>query len=381
MSTEIGADAPATRRLRRIKGALEWADDRLGLFGLLGRNRASINPALEMESWDAVADGAHNSNTDLIHWNGSFYLAHQTSPYHLGNEESRVVVRRSSDARNWEKVAEFQGLRGELRDPKFGAIGGRLFLYVLGNVLWQAEPYTTFYTLTEDGNSWRPLEPVEPAGWLFWHPRTNDSTTWYVSAYWHEHGKSILLKSGDGIEWSIVSQIYEGERNDETAIEFLPDGRLIATSRLEGTGGIRGDPLASTLIAVSSPPFESWSHIKSRVTRLDGPCLFPHDGKVFAAGRYQPGRLPLVGEQGSVFVRKRTSLFLLEPKRLRRLSDLPSAGDTSYVGAAIVGDSLYLSYYTSRIDRDYPWLLGMFMASNIRMAKISLASLAAVAES
>jgi hypothetical protein len=381
MSTEIEADAPATRKLRRIKRALEWAENPLIRLGLLGRNRAFINPALEMEGWDAVADGAHNSNTDLIHWNGSFYLAHQTSPYHLGNEGSRLVVRRSSDARNWEKVAEFQGLRGELRDPKFAAIGGRLFLYLLGNVLWQPEPYTTFYTLTESGIVWRRLEPVEPEGWLFWSPRTNDSTTWYVSAYWHEHGRSVLLKSGDGIEWSTVSQIYEGERNDETAIEFLPDGRLIATSRLEGTGSMRGDPRASTLIAVSSPPFETWSYIKSRVTRLDGPCLFSHDGKVFAVGRYQPSRLPLLGEQGSVFARKRTSLFLLEPNRLRRLSDLPSAGDTSYVGAAIVGDSLYLSYYTSRIDRDYPWLLGMFMASNIRMAKISLASLTAVAES
>ena len=64
---------------------------------------AFVDPRLEFETWDAVSDGAHNSNTDLIYLNGYFYLVHQTSPYHLGSQQSRLVVRRSRHARSWIK--------------------------------------------------------------------------------------------------------------------------------------------------------------------------------------------------------------------------------------------------------------------------------------
>jgi hypothetical protein len=354
-----------------------------GLRGLvsLRRNRAFISPGLDMETWDIVADGVHNSNTDLVHFKDWFYLAHQTSPWHLGSEESRLIVRRSTDAGHWEKVVEFQAPGEELRDPKFGIIGGRLFLYALKNKAWDPEPYGTVYTSSEDGASWGPMVDIQPEGWLFWSPETVDSETWYVPAYWREHGRSIVLKSNDGINWSKVSQIYEGERNDETAMAFLPDGRMIATLRLEGRGGMRGDREASTLIAVASPPYEQWSYAKSRVTRLDGPCLFSYEGTVFAVGRYQPERLAGLSEQGSIFSRKRTSLFLVREDGLTYLSDLPSSGDTSYSGAVVLGDTTYVSYYTSPIDRDYPWIVGMLSPTDIRMAKISLPSLVRLAES
>jgi hypothetical protein len=369
---------------RGTAGTLKYlglAGGGLLLYWFARPNTALINPGLKMETWDAIADGTHNSNTDLIHWNGSFYLVHQSSPYHFGTERSRLLMWTSPDARHWAKLAEFRAPRGELRDPKFAAIGTKLFLYALGNVRWDAEPYTTFYTFSEDGSYWYPLAQAEPHGWLFWRPKTFDSSVWFMPAYWHEHGKSILLRSDDGIGWSIVSTIYEGERNDETAIEFLPDGRIVATARLEGSGSTFGDARASTLVAVASAPYVNWSCAKSRVTRLDGPRLFSYDGTIFAIGRYQPGRIPLVSEQGSILSRKRTSLFVVREDGLGYLSDLPSAGDTSYAGAAIVEDELYACYYTSPVDRDYPWILGMVTASNIRMAKISLPSLATLARS
>lgn len=366
-------------------GEYGWANRLLSNRPLVGslralaslrRNKAFVNPGLDMESWDVVADGAHNSNTDLVHFNCSFYMAHQTSPWHLASEDSRIIVRRSGDARRWEKVAEFDAPGEELRDPKFAVIGGRLLLYTLRNKTWDPEPYTTAYTSSENGDSWGPLQDIRPDGWLFWSPETFDSTTWYVAAYWHEHGRSILLKSNDGIDWTKVSEIYEGERNDETAIQFLPDGRMLATLRLEGSGRMRGDPDASTMVAAASPPYEEWSRARSRVTRLDGPRLFSHGGQVFAVGRYQPERLAGLSEQGSVFAKKRTSLFLVREDGLTYLSDLPSSGDTSYSGSVILGDTVYICYYTSPIDKDYPWLIGMLSPTNIRMAKISLPSLA-----
>jgi hypothetical protein len=43
-------------------------------------------------------------------------------------------------------------------------------------------------------------------------------------------------------------------------------------------------------------------------------------------------------------------------------------------------DDLHVSYYTSRPDRDYPWVLGMVAPSEVTMARVGLESLEALAE-
>jgi hypothetical protein len=269
----------------------------------------------------------------------------------------------------------------DIRDPKFALIGDRLFLYALPNEGVFATPEQTVVATSEDGASWSDFQPVGPPGWLFWRPKSADGSTWYVPAYWFEHGKSILLRSPDGFKWEQVSTINDGEGNDETAIEFLPDGRLLATARLEVTPDtLSGNQDASTLLAVSAPPFERWSYHKSRVTRLDGPVLFSHSGRVFAVARHQDGkRVPLM-RLGGVWSRKRTALYEVTERALTHLSDLPSAGDTSYAGVVLRDGFAYIDYYTSAIERDYPWFLGMFLPTDIRMARISLDALVALAD-
>ena len=348
-------------------------------------NQSRVHPALGASTWDAVADGLHNSNTDLIHHRGQFLLVHAASPYHMGSSDCRLVVRRSADARRWEKLAELRMPGEDIRDPKFAVIAGKLFLYALPNRGFYAVPYGTVYSTSETGEQWSPFERVvlegtEPAGWLFWRPKTRDQRTWYVPAYWNRHGRSILLQSQDGVRWKRVSEIWFGEGNDETDIEWLPDGRLLATARLEVTPDrLLGNRDASTLLATAAPPYERWSYHKSRVTRLDGPALFAYDGRVYAVARYQAGARGALTRLGGSFSRKRTSLFLVEPERLVRLSDLPSAGDTSYAGVVLKDDSLFASYYTSDIRRDYPWILGMVLPTDIRMAQVPLDRLAEIA--
>jgi hypothetical protein len=369
----------ASRTLRRLRARLARA--RVQAIGFasyvtLRPVAAGVDAQIVLESWDAVADGTHNSNTDLTFHDGWFYLVHQTSPYHLGSSRSRLLLWRSRDARAWEKVTEFKAEHGEYRDPKFADIVGRMFIFALPNAGWRAIPNRTVYTSSTDGVSWTPMQDIEPHGWLFWRPKTRDGITWYVTAYWHEHGASALLASNDGVQWSEVSRVYDGEGNDETDFEFLPDGRILATARLEGRADTEwGDATASTLIAVAEPPYERWRHAKSNVTRLDGPCLFPYNGRVYAIARYQATHAPRLVELGGMYSRKRTSLFLVEHTALRYICDLPSAGDTSYAGAVIRGDDLYASYYTSPPERDITWVLGMFRPTNIRMARISLPAL------
>ena len=60
-------------------------------------------------------------------------------------------------------------------------------------------------------------------------------------------------------------------------------------------------------------------------------------------------------------------------------SDLPSDGDTAYVGLVVDGDTAYASYYTSPINHDYVWILGMLSPSEVRLAKIDLKAMEALA--
>ena len=351
-------------------------------------NRAQVNQDVVLETWDIANDGQHNSNTDMIRWQGQFYSSYVSSPYHFGNDASVMHIKRSSDmGRTWEELSTFNPENDDIRDPKFAVIGDRLFLYALKNVSFVAEPYITVYSYTENGETWTDFETIPGLdGWLFWRPKTQDGETFYNAAYWWEHGKSVLLKSEDGINWEIVSTINEGERNDETEIEFLSDGRMLATARLEYgyfADGAFGDKRGATLIAVSEPPYETWTELtQSLVARLDGPYLFSYNDRIYAVGRYQPdlGKSGPLTDQGSIFSRKRTALYEVRLGGLAYLTDLPSAGDTSYEGVILDGNTAYISYYTSPIEKDYSWILGMLSPSQVRMAKVDLPALEALAD-
>jgi hypothetical protein len=340
-------------------------------------NRAEVDPRLRLEWWDAVADGLHNSNTDLILWQGDFVLVHDARPYHFGSPEARLVVRRSSDGRAWRELARFQVPGKDIRDPKLAVIGGRLHLFALPNSGRMATPEGTLLATSADGVTWTPLEPVGPEGWLFWRPKSNDGgRTWYVPAYWKDHGRSILLRSMDGAHWEQVSVIQEGNGNDETDIAFLPDGRMLATTRLEVTPDtVLGNYDGRTGIHVAAPPYTQWTTHESRLTRLDGPNLFTLEGQVFAVARYQPDPNGFLTRMGGVLSRKRTALYRVEPERLVRLSDLPSSGDTSYAGVVVRDRFLWVDWYTSRTDRDWPWLFGMPLRTDIEFGRIPLDAL------
>jgi hypothetical protein len=336
------------------------------ILGYTRRNQAVIAPDLQIESRVVVDDGWHNSNTDMIYWRDAFYLIHAASPYHFASEKCRLIVRRSKDAKEWEAIADLGVEQEDIRDPKFAIIQDQLYLYALVNRSKDPEPYTTVYATSFDGKNWSPFERIKPEGWLFWRPKSRDGNTWYVPAYWWEHGKSILLRSEDGVNWAIISTIY---------------GRMIATARLEYSSSIFGDRRGATLISISTPDYGEWhTQVKSQVTRLDGPCLFAWNQRVYAVGRYQPEVNGPFLWQGSVFARKRTSLFEVRSEGLVYISDFPSAGDTSYVGVVIRENIGYACYYTSPVQLDYYWIIGMLEPSAIYLTRFDMNSLEAKAD-
>jgi len=342
------------------------------LLWFIRPNTSQVDPSLSLEIWEAVSDSMHNSNTDMTYFKNYFYLVHASSPYHFATPECKLIVWRSKDCKQWEKLSTVHIPGEDIRDPKFLAIGNKIILFVLKSIEFTAEPYSTAYLVSGDGKQWSQLQEIAHKGWLFWQPKTFDGKRWYVPAYWHEHGKAMLFTSTDGINWQPVSVIYEGDRCDETDIEFFPDGTMISTQRLEYSDSWLGDSRACTGIRIAKPPYTQWTGIKDYSTRLDGPALFAYNGKVYAIGRRNPYTPGLLNKYGSILAKKRTSLWLVFPEKLVWLSDVPSAGDTSYAGYVIRSNTLYFSYYTSSIHHDYPWIVGMIKESPIMMGKLNL---------
>ena len=328
-----------------------------------------VNTNLVNDSWTAVSNGVHNAFTDLIYWKGDFYLAFRSAPSHI-NFQSKIVVMRSTDARSWTTLVELPYTGEDIRDPKLAEIGGQLFLYALKNVDPMAEPYGTVFSSSLDGKSWQPWQDVQP-GWLFWRPATFDEKTWYVAAYSKAQDQVALFQTQDGKDWAQVSVISSGERQSETAITFTADQTIVGVIRLEGQDNLP----PGTMIVTSSYPYQQWTRVRSQVTRLDGPSIFTYDGLIFAAGRSEPSEGILFGDQGGLFGKKRTSVYLVATTGLKKLTDLPGYGDTSYTAVVIQGQDAIVSYYSNDTRLDLPWLVGMFSAADVQIASLNLPDL------
>jgi len=361
-----------------------------------------VEPILELKTWTAIPAGDklekhHKSNTDLYYWNDNFYLVYQSSKWHLEDLDGELVVARSPDARNWETVAKIKGPgRNDVRDPLITEINGILFLYFLPNFNFDPSPNTTYWCSSNDGETWTtPQETFVNIsngntwelqnGWCFGRqePMTKDNITWYLMASGsknEEDWMTLLLETTDGINWKEVSVVYDTYPSGEPCLMFLPNGEFISTLRVgtvsSWTGYEFGTPHACTVIATSYNDHLNWSYSTDFQTRLDGARLFAlDDGKrIFAAGRNHLG--PSI-DLGNHVAKKRTSVYEVTPDRLIHLFDLPSNGDTAYTGVALLGDDIYVSYYTCPINHDYPWIVGImvFTETEIRMAKFSATGL------
>jgi hypothetical protein len=105
---------------------------------------------------------------------------------------------------------------------------------------------------------------------------------------------------------------------------------------------------------------------------LDGPLTFSWKGRLFVVARKHL--------QGTG--KKRTSLFEIGgnldggPLTIREWGEVPSAGDTSYAGVAMIDDThAVLSWYSGDLPKDEAWVLAMFDITSIWVGTIDLSAL------
>lgn len=278
--------------------------------------------------WEAAP---HNAFTDLTRFDGRFVCVFREGSSHVSPEGAvRVLV--SADGREWTSAARLTMADADLRDPKVVVTpNGRLMLTAAA-ARHQADKTThqTMAWFAATPERWG--EPVAVGETNFWLWRV----TWRGDACYGigydtlgEHSIR-LYRSQDGRQFdTLVPDLFDRERPNETSLVFLPDGTGLCLLRRDGDPG-------HGLLGRARPPYTEWTW-QDVGTKIGGPHLLAlPDGRLVAAVRLYDGKV-------------RTSLAWIEPAsgKLTEFLALPSGGDTSYAGLVWHEAALWVSYYSS----------------------------------
>jgi len=281
---------------------------------------------------DARMGGSHNAFTDLVKWQGRYFLTFRNGTSH-GSMDGCILIISSEDLENWKLEAEIS-TAGDDRDPKFLLTSEQLFLFFPSRTSATPRRGGTLVSFSTDGRNWSEPQKAFTDNFTFWRAKEFQGL-YYLAAYYYtgpvlEERRVELLKSQDALSWESVSTIHS-DGSSETALLFFPDGRLLAVVRR------KEKPAA---LAKSRAPFKDWE-ISDLNAPLHGPAIIEMGGKIYAAGRKH---LKEAGPLG----RAQTALYVLEDEELVEILTLPSGGDTSYPGfLPLAKNRLLMSYYSS----------------------------------
>ena len=323
----------------------------------------------------------HNENVDMIAWNGATWLVHRTARSQVLGPNSALHVRKSPDGVTFTDVATIQApSTRDLRDPAFFVVGSQLCLKAITRLPVISARDTgvdsiTVETCSIDGVTWSPLMNIGPEQWSFWRPKVS-AGVYYSAAYQDGDQTVSLFSSTDGTTWTQGAQVYGvvADTPLETELVFMPSGRMLALVRTDLTDAVylaATGPI-STRVCWAMPPYTSFTCPQTLDgVRLDGPLAFLWNGRLFVIARKHI--------LTDTLCRKRTALYEITgtleggPLAIQEWGELPSAGDTSYAGYAMLDSNrIVTSWYSGDIYLDQTWPLGMLNLTDIWLGTIDL---------
>lgn len=296
-------------------------------------------------------NGEHNAFTDLVRFQGKFYLTFRSCPDGHGvHPTASVIILASDDGLEWRQVHRFAVAERDTRDPHFLVFRGKLFVYT---GTWYSSPTTParenydlnkhlgYAAWSEDGATWHSPVMLEGTfGHYIWRAAALGEKAYLCGRRKagfaiapRGEGKeveSLMLESDDGLIWRKCA-VFQESAGDETAFLFEPDGSVLAVGR-------RGSDTAQLLR--SKPPYTQWER-KDLDRYIGGPLL------VKWGQRYLVGGRKMTKEGGP-----KTSLCWLVGDQLREFAELPSGGDNSYPGFVELAPGRALVSYYSSHERD-----------------------------
>ncbi|HEX5793649.1 MAG TPA: exo-alpha-sialidase, partial [Rheinheimera sp.] len=270
----------------------------------------------------------HNAFTDLIDFNAALWCVFREGSTHVSDDGAFRILR-STDAVNWHSVALLQDSAADLRDAKLCQTpDGKLLLLGAGALHDRSSAsHQSYLWQSADGTRWhRPQAVGEPNIWL-WRMAWQQQQLYSLGYKVGQPRLVRLYQSSDNSNFNAVADVYTGSYANETGLLFEPDGTALCLLRRDPDNGLFGQ---------SEPPYTNW-HWQDIGCRIGGPqWLQLPDGRLLACVRLYDSDV-------------RTSLCWIDrlSGKLTEAITLPSAGDCSYAGMVLRGNTLYVSYYSS----------------------------------
>ncbi len=310
--------------------------------------------------WD---EGTHAAFTDLVEFGGKYYITFREGYSHIfdenGKAEGRIRVLESNDGERWESVLN-AGIEGiDCRDPKLSITPDGRLMVLFGGSLYidrELKGQQGYVMFSSDGKTYSEPEkitlspdPANETNWL-WRVTWNGDTGYGVSYGFGPAGRTLILyQTKDEVSYSEVKSFDFSGFANETTLRFLPDGKMLMMVRRDGDDrmGFWG---------YADAPYTDWT-VRQMPLQVGGPdFVVLEDGTVLAGTRSYA-----IGSHCKTIIVKGT----IEGD-FQEVFALPSDGDTSYPGLLVVGDKLWVSYYTSA---------GVPGKAVIRLAKLPLKAL------
>jgi hypothetical protein len=350
----------------------------------------------------SYSDGLHNENTEMIKLGDRILLAFRGGEMgQTGSAKARIKIFESVDnGQSFSLVSEVNGPDDpasregrDIRDPKFVKMGDTLFLYDISRLPGFAyrdlngEAWTVRAESTDGGHTWtRPVKTyvdVGPQGetfWGFWRFTKRQyqvagemRETLFATGYNDGDTKVGLFASDDGIHWEkrgLILSHYD-DVPSEAELQFFGDNNATAVAlvRLDNQGVLED---GQTAICTSSDPFVTWECGRRIEQRLDGPTwVVRTDGTGVRNFVFARKHLPCTFKRTAVYELRGDLTDPSAAIEVCELQEVKSSGDTAYTSLVPLNQDEYLlSWYSSPVDQELPWLEGQFSPSDIWLATV-----------
>lgn len=304
------------------------------------------------------SDG-HSAFTDLINFNQAWYCVFREGSTHM-SLDGQIIVLTSNDAANWQEHSRLSWQGGDLRDPKLSVSPNEQLILTAG-MRWaaystQASRLYSLAWLLNEHQAWsEPILDATGEGTWRW------ATTWhqgraYSVGYGAQDQQGCLYFSEDGLHWQAwLKPFFPDARVFSNESSLVSDGdTLWCLTRRDGRGG------AKAILGVASGSLKTWRW-KTLPISIGGPKLvrLSNGEWVMAVRRINFKRWTA-----------KTCLYKLNPHsgQVKPWRTLPSGGDCSYPGLVEREGVLYVSYYSSHLNKQTDIYL---MTENLQTKKRS----------
>lgn len=236
--------------------------------------------------WDFAP---HNAFTDLVRFGDQWFVSFREASTHVvppvGTEGGKTRILSSADGVVWTSAALLSlGADQDLRDGKITVTpDGRLMLVATAAPLASPSARQSYVWFSSDGTHWSAPQAVGQANYWLWEQEWHEGTCYGVAYGDTTQGSSNtttrLYQSSDGVTFLpyVVPLNSQGGPN-EVALTFLRDGTAVALVRREGTPN-------TSLVGTSQGDYSVWNFLDTGV-RVGGPDILAlPDGRVVAATR------------------------------------------------------------------------------------------------